>query len=525
MVTEFIDNVPETGTDLDFLCLSVFQCVVHLVLAANKTGKHKYVPISAKENFHATEMIRAIESLEAKDREWNGGNTPTTTVPSNHHPAKDNVTPFFANTAIRARMRELVSILQMDLIKQLMFSTRIAIGVWPPPHAVSDMLLAAISVARACREVADLGNTTGFWALRELKFEMQLSAFEDDSTDMSSTNTSSSAASTHSLSSPNAEVSLRKLDYQLYKRQQDIKQLEEMSKTIDKNHNNTSSDGLLNDDELEDDSGFFDLLDGKLKQFVASVQEVKRVHEYHIQEEFMSATSSIQAGVETIIEEIKQYDLLIDMSDSMVLEKEEFTAANLPIQVHAFPVLVKMLLKQIIEEAKLAAKQVAAKGKVASGAWPPPTASLEMLQSTIPCVLAVKKLVALAKACATKIRRTSSEERKKREKWRKECMQNERVKDLFHLWERQLGANKSVAVNADQTTTAAQQAQMTIEESKLLEDSADGLLWEENKETGKMVLKGATLPKIAEKMAHHKEDGMYFVFIFGGRAINTLTND
>ena len=293
-----------------------------------------------------------------------------------------------------------------------------------------------------------------------------------------------------------SDIQLKRLDYSDYKRHNDLRRIEELSKSMDKKK--SDSQDTLNT-TVPDDEEFFNTLDQKLKIFVQAVQEIRRTHDAHINEEYVTVTSAIPAHMEAIIDELKQSDLLSDLNDTMVLDKDEWEGSQIPINVSVFPVLIKPLFRQLIEEGRMLAKQVMLKGKLASGIWPPPNAAMEMLQSTIPCVLAVKKLSALGKATAVKARKDSSAERKKKEQWRRECMQNERVKQLFHVWERQMKGN-------DDTTTLPGASK---EEIILLEDSLDGVMIEASQSTPPVpVLKGATPLRIMERLVTHTAIGM-----------------
>jgi len=218
----------------------------------------------------------------------------------------------------------------------------------------------------------------------------------------------------------------------------DLKQIEDMAKNYDRASRSMSSNSL-NSVETDPDHPFFTTLDEMVKQFVTAVQEVKKCQESNLKEDYITATSAAHARADALIEEIKQYDLLADLPDSAQLETSnvENSSALESLLGIAFPASIKALLKMCSDEVRMTAQQITVKGKLASGVWPPPGAAMEMLQATIPCAVAVKKLVAITKSSVIKARLTASEDRKKKDLWRKECLQNAKVKQLFALWEKQ----------------------------------------------------------------------------------------
>ncbi|KAI8924505.1 ras guanine nucleotide exchange factor domain-containing protein [Entophlyctis helioformis] len=197
------------------------------------------------------------------------------------------------------------------------------------------------------------------------------------------------------------------------------------------------------------------------------------------------------------MEEIQSFELLKDIPDDVVLDQEDVTrleASGVKLPMVEYPYPLKPILRTAFEDVKTAARQVMAKGKIASASWPPPNSASEMLQATIPCVLSVKKVVILAKETATKVRHTFLEERRKQDNWRKECLQNERVKQLFQMWEGQLLGDQNPIGKKPAT-------QLTKEELSFLEDSPEGLVAEEI--NGKRVIKGGRLNKLLEASTHH----------------------
>ncbi|KAI8924506.1 hypothetical protein BC831DRAFT_300150 [Entophlyctis helioformis] len=256
MVMALAEHMPDRGTELDGLWIAVFQCVVQLVMAANKNIKHHYIAISAKAIHCASEIIRAIEMIDKTT--CTAGKAPVTTASVAAAAAAAAVAAasgsgvamaaksaslasgttgdlsMFSKTPVRARIKELSRTIGTEFPKQLMLSTRMAIGVWPPPAAVADMTGEAISLAASCRELVMLANTLGHYPVLDKNLEVSFHAFEEseDAGDELPSASSSSSAS-HSDSKLEAGTVFKgALSYSEYKRQNDLKLIEEMSKRL-----------------------------------------------------------------------------------------------------------------------------------------------------------------------------------------------------------------------------------------------------------------------------------------------------
>jgi hypothetical protein len=120
-------------------------------MAANKNIKHHYIAISAKLIHCSAEMVKTIESSERKNR----------------------IDPF-VETVVRTRIAELSKTISNYFPKQLMLSTRMAIGVWPPPDAVAQMIREAAGAARSCKELSELANTLGYFPVVSTDIELSV---------------------------------------------------------------------------------------------------------------------------------------------------------------------------------------------------------------------------------------------------------------------------------------------------------------------------------------------------------------
>ncbi|KAI8902868.1 ras guanine nucleotide exchange factor domain-containing protein [Globomyces pollinis-pini] len=459
------EQMPDYGTELDGLWLEVFQCVVQLVMAANRNIKHHYIAISAKANHCAAEIVRAIEQSE-----------------------KSSTNSIF-DTSVKKKIKEWSKIIITDFPKQLMISTRMAIGVWPPPDAVTDMIKEAASLASSSRELVLLANTLGTFPMLDKKFEVSFVPFEESVVE-------APAEKTKMVASERDITAKGGLSYSEYKRQNDLKLIEEMSKKYDMGSRQSSVDMLGNEEKLAD-AQFFETLDSLLKQFVASVSDLKMYHEQHLAEEFIQATSIVNARSDTIIEEILGFELLKEFSDDLTFDENDIKrleSSDIKLQITKFPTPIKPLFRQALEDVRSTAKIVMVRGKVASAPLPPPNASLEMIKSCLPCVKAVKRLVMISKETAVVVRHTGTEDRRREENWKKECLANERVKQLFQMWEAQvLGDSQSVDKKAVR--------ELNIDDLVMLRETNEGVVMDETGTIHK--IKGGRLGKLVELLTSH----------------------
>ncbi|KAJ3359560.1 hypothetical protein HDU91_004897 [Kappamyces sp. JEL0680] len=486
-VISLAEQMPDHGTELDGLWIKVFQCIVQLLMAANKNIKHHYIAIAAKTNHCAAEIVRAIEQTDRKIQS---------------HSSRSEA---FCDTLVRSKIREWCKIISNDYPKQLIVSTRMAIGVWPPPDAVTEMIREAASLASACRELVLLANTLGSFAISETKFDVSFQAFEE----------TQSEADSAGESVADKDISLKGgLSYSEYKRQNDLKMLEEMSK----NMGSVVVEETKNEEEEAIDGEFFSQLDILLKQFVSAATELKQVHQQHLVEEFINVTSKVYTRADNIMEEVLNFELLRDFADDIVITQadvERIAASGVKLSVSEYPALLKPIFKQAFENVKTSAKLVMAKGVVASNMTTNPTAATEMLHSSIPCLIAVKKLVVITKEAVVRVRHTGAEERRKRDAWRKECLANDRVKQLFHMWESQVLGDSKPANKKNVN-------QLTAEEIELLQDSTEGLVFEEV--SGVKKLKGGKLQKLVEYATSHtplNEDDFTAIFLMTHHSFTT----
>ena len=303
------DSFSEKGTELDHICITVFQCAMQLINAVNKNLKHQYVVISAKSVHFSSEIIRAIEIMEKTIQNSN-------TSSANLTKLSDGAV--FPNSAVRIKVAEKCKLINTETSKQLMLATRIAVGVWPPPGAISDMVNAAILLATSCKYLCDLVGILGYFPLLDTPLDLNMVDFDENETPDLVIRTSTNKTSTSS------KTRLADLSYAEYNRETQLKKIQEMSSDNAGSTMFENEPVVIRDEPYEK---FLVTLDTLLNQLVVSVSDVKRVHSLHLNEEFVSATSTVAACTEAVLTEIQSYEPFSENADStLVMEAEDFAA-------------------------------------------------------------------------------------------------------------------------------------------------------------------------------------------------------
>ncbi|KAI9101238.1 hypothetical protein DFS34DRAFT_462756 [Phlyctochytrium arcticum] len=479
VIAELTEHVPDRGSELDALWIQVFQFVIQLLTASNQNKKAGYILISAKAIHYAGEINRAVEAMDRAAFQKQSS-TPSTASPITpaSGPASggspDCYYSIFQHSPVRSRIKSLSKAIANDFMKQLMLTTRIAIGVWPPQHAMADMIKAATDLARSCRELIDLANLTGMFPILDKTLELNFAAYEEEEKEVAPTRP------------------MAGLTYEEYKRQNDLKVLEEISKHTGVG---ASTDSLLGT-SADKDARFFELLDDLVLKFVAAVKEIHSAYNNHLKDQYVNLTSTAAHTAELLIDEIKGHDLLSEFPEELTFDIEDAKLmATKGVKLgDSFPVSIADVWYSVLEEVRQTARNMTTKGKLASGVMPPPNAAMEMLQCAIPCVMSVKKLVTISKESASKIRRTTYEDQKKKERLKKDVLQNAHVKHLFALWQSQVTTTE---------VAPAVEAELAVnEELDFMPEDNEGLLLEEV-EGSIPLIKGGKLTKLVEWMTSH----------------------
>ncbi|KAJ1544399.1 hypothetical protein HK096_007594, partial [Nowakowskiella sp. JEL0078] len=476
-VLSLSEQLPSRGTQLDDLCMSVFKSVMQLILAANKNFKPHYIAISAKAIHYSEEILREIEVMErhmnvAKDI-LEGKEQPDNTF------AEEWDNSFLLNSPIREKIVECSRELNTEHCRQLLVNTRIAVGVWPPVNSISEMIKAAAAVAKSCRQLTYLGNSFGYFPVLDKTLSFEVEPFLDPEVE--------TPTNTHSPNEPTTTVT----SFSAIKRLNQLQMIQEATKSAP-----PATPISLFDDPTTD---FFTSLDNLVRQFVSAVSDLRNAHTRHLKDAYSGAAMCVVAAVDALVAETTSFDMLADLSAVTLLEPDDLqpdiaalvgvapdTLVKLLPPDLVLPTPMRELLAEVVSELNATAAEVLAKASVASGVWPPPGASIEMVQASIPCAIAIKRLVVLAKHCVGSLWRTVSEDRLRKEQWRKKCLQNENVKKLFLIWDTGAELSQTTEVFSD-------------EDKKVLFEIAEGLNLETNS-NGIPVIKAGRLQKIIELM-------------------------
>ncbi|KAJ3189348.1 hypothetical protein HDU85_002977 [Gaertneriomyces sp. JEL0708] len=418
LLNELTSSVPQTGTELDHSCAQVFQLVMQLLISANRNKKDEYIVIQAKAIHYSSEIVRAVEVLDQ-----NLSNDPSA---------------LFIASPLHKKIRDLAKRINDELPKQLMLTTRIAIGVWPPSNAMSEMVRAATALAKACRELVDLANCTGGWPILEKRIEISFAPHE--------------LGDEPSKSAPTPAT---RLTYDEYKRQQNLKLLDEISKHSPAAGSTDSLTTTTTTTDMDRDTDFANHLDDLVKQVVAATKEITQAKSNHLKHQFVSLTSTAAHATELLVDEIRGYQLFKEWSpetDVMLSEEDTETLANNGVEVSEdLPVSLFDLWQQALASLQDATRHITYTGKLASGVLPPPDASAEMQGATISLLLAVRRFVVLTKECVTRVREVQKLKGKEEGRYQRELVMHQRVRQLFGLLEREGGpGGEEVAVDIEE---------------------------------------------------------------------------
>ena len=68
---------------------------------------------------------------------------------------------------------------ELQLVEELLFTTKLACGIWPSPTANEDMIKSAINLINECKQLADLGNCFGFYPVMNKTLDIQVSSLTE----------------------------------------------------------------------------------------------------------------------------------------------------------------------------------------------------------------------------------------------------------------------------------------------------------------------------------------------------------
>ncbi|KAI9351247.1 hypothetical protein BDR26DRAFT_421340 [Obelidium mucronatum] len=178
---DLTEHLPIRGTDFDDAFLQVFKCITQLAVAANKHDKATYVVIAAKAIRFSTAILDMLETVRSSDRSPRDGFVP---ISPQYSPALSNKlfeTSLFAKSDLVAVLNQQAKALRTEFQESLMFTTKIACGIWPPTTALSDMMQSAVALSRSCKSLVDLSNCLGFYSILDKQLLLQVFIFNKSS--------------------------------------------------------------------------------------------------------------------------------------------------------------------------------------------------------------------------------------------------------------------------------------------------------------------------------------------------------
>ncbi|KAJ3142493.1 hypothetical protein HK100_002936 [Physocladia obscura] len=433
---DLTENLPVVGTELDQAYMNLYKCIIQLAIAANKHEKTTYVVISAKSIQHSNTILRHIEEMNSSV--WPSKDTQVPISPHFSAGASQKLfeTSLFANSFASEVLSHQAKTLKAEYQESLVLTTKLACGIWPPSSAVTDMIQAASNLSKAAKSLVDLANCFGYFPLLEKPLIFQMDQMQEKrfSKEIEESHTAKIGKTEEDTFKKWPRPNL--LNYEKYKSINDFLNMERLSKKINELNEVVEVEPKTRASDLE----YFNALEQKLKEFVISVNELKKLQTQKRQDRYILGTRIICARAYEIIQEIQGFELFVDFADSfdsVLLAKEDvenIEKLNINLGVTDFPVSALYLLELTQEEVIECSDRVQKAGTEASFVWATRESEFNMLQSCIPCVKAVKKLFAVAKAVAINIRECWEGDFKRRQEWNRKTTQNENIQALFEAW-------------------------------------------------------------------------------------------
>ncbi|KAI8841464.1 ras guanine nucleotide exchange factor domain-containing protein [Chytriomyces cf. hyalinus JEL632] len=484
---DLTEKLPTRGTELDESFLQVFKCVILLAMAANKHDKATYVVIAAKQIRQSSTLLSLIDCMRAADRSSKDYCVPISPHYSKCYSNRLFETSLFANTAHSKVIKDQICAVKATQ-EALMFATKMACGIWPPANALTEMIQAASQLSKACRLLTELANLTGFYPVLEKALVLKLDSVNENRT---------SADIEISLLQHNEFESTSKgwprpnqLTFQKYTQLNGLRNVESLSKSIAASTAPDPPECQQQPLSADADTKYFASLEQSLRRFVVAVNDLKKLQTQKLRDRYIPATKLISERSNQIIEEIQGFDLFVDFAesfDSVILEECDVVAmeaTGVTLQITNFPAPALLILDLVQQEVVEAAARVEDIGREASFIWATVETERKMIESCIPCVMAIKKLFSVAKTVAQKIRSCWEGDVQRQLEWKRKTTQNEKVQALFQAW----------------SGGASEASKERVDISKLnLDDDISGIVFDP-KLGG---LKGGKLDKIIELITSH----------------------
>lgn len=484
VIMDLTEQIPDEGTVLDTHWVATVQCVLELVAATSRNSKTQYVKHSAQIVHHSSELIRAIESAfsinDARDKPAG--------KESNDHKVKEKEKVglgllVFDESPVRVLISAIIKKISTELPQQLILTTRISVGVWPPPSAKNDMIQAAADLAKACKVVADVCNAVGYFGLcaKNLKFNF-------------------SSGDLPFISNPDTRLSPEE-----YRRVNDLKLLERISNNAMK----TTSP------PIDDGSKFNERLDTLVKQFVAAMLDAKNSTTNHIKEEYVPLSGQVSQKCELILEEFKANNVMSLIPTDVTFEEVDtpflLTKEFEPIGIKLLPTSTSIVFNKAKDQVRDATSHLMRKAQLAAEMASDQIAAAEMIQALLLCGGAIKRLATISKVTYVKVKNFKDNDPRYSDKLSKDIAASKDIRKLFNIWENNLN-NKEI----DESLYDNDNASLLEEEEGLDFENANG----------ERILKGGRLPKLVEYLTSPlvKDTDFISAFLSSHHSFTTSTD-
>ncbi|KAI9190231.1 hypothetical protein H9P43_001664 [Blastocladiella emersonii ATCC 22665] len=433
--------LPSRGTEIDVDVAILAVQVLELFKCASDGDNSKYTA-------HSVKIASQVQTCEAK-----------------FHRTKTSRWPHRIQKLLADRCQYAEDELVPDLIK----STRLASGIWPPPTAVANMLSAADRVLRFMRGVAEIANAAGVWPCGRI---------------------APAALVRHPSFSrgPLTFASYRR-DNQLHLIDALTQKAGSRSSTVSRAPKTAATAARGNP---EDERFFATDIDPVVSQFVAAVRGLRDAARADAKQVYRSQSQAIHAHIDQLVDEVQGYSLFRGGIPPTLMTDDG--KATLPATMARRVAAVRQSADTLVQRAV-----------VASGVWPPPTAPKDLVDALLPCAVAVKEVVEFARAAAAIVRKSGDAEMARAEERQRIWMHGEQVRTMFQLWESAGNSEEKHAPSA-----AAVRSSVVLRDSGWLEDPSDGLVFDETHG----YVRGGRLIRLVERLTHHEKFDESFIKAF-----------
>ncbi|KAJ3363344.1 hypothetical protein GGF32_004338 [Allomyces javanicus] len=453
--TTVLYRLPMRGSDLDVDVARFALHVLHLIRHAAATDKTQYT---------ATAVLAASTVQKLCSRIL-GEQMPT---------------------AVAAAVADQCRRVQEESAPGLLRAARLASGIWPPPTAVPDMVREAMAVLDAVEDLVRIANVSGCWPAGTLNMTDLVRHLWH--------------GKHHPLggSRPVSGSGIAAKDFDEYRREANLQKIESMARTPPQER--TEADAMASAAPTsvptspvaapsDEDAPFFADLDAAVGLLAARVKDLRAAVQRSAKDEYRACAAAVYAALDRVAEDVLAYRVIRDMSHDLT--------------THDGSVTLSAALADDIAKARAAGAGVLQRAHVASGVWPPEGAAQTMLDTTVPCLLAVKKVVMRAREIVPRVRVVKGVEIDHALELQERWMHGERIRAMVRLWENvQLAAvpmpagSRIVRPAGGEVGLEKPSAATLLRETEELY-ADDGLVFDDGKQ-----VRGGRLAKLVEVLTH-----------------------